>query len=151
MRSNLTASAEKAWVLTTLMWVSKDGYKRQRSPDSNFHTELNRRTAVRKEQDDHNATICSQTYAISITSLYISDRQSTLYESILELLRDFQDAIRGGRPFLSIRSKAPEWKRTTCDRTGRLRQTRVGLRHRRVKHKRRTNAGPAAGWACETA
>ena len=94
--ANSTTSTEKASLLTTLMWASKDGCKRQRSPDSNFHAELNRRTAVRKEYNDRNTAICSQTYAISNTSLLISDRQSTMYESVLELLRDMHNGLDSG-------------------------------------------------------
>ena len=86
---------EKASVLTTLMWASKDGHKRRRSPDSNIHADSDRRkTAVRYKPIHDDTTIHPQTYNISNAPLY-SGRRSTMYESVLDFLSSIQDGVDG--------------------------------------------------------
>jgi hypothetical protein len=79
---------EKASVLTTLMWGSKS--KRQRSPDPGHDADFNKKTAIRQERDNYNATVCSQTYPIANASLWFDGQRGPMYESVLELLQDIQ-------------------------------------------------------------
>ena len=94
-QNNSATPTENPSVLTTLMWASKDGDKRQRSPDSNIDADYSRRSAARKEPVHYTTAICSQTSTISYVSLDFSGQRGTVYESVLELLRTIQDGANG--------------------------------------------------------
>ena len=85
---DLGTPTEKASVLTTLMWESNT--KRQRSPTSNPLTDFSKRTAIRRERGERNASNRSRTYPIANASLFFSGQQRATCESVLELLKDMQ-------------------------------------------------------------
>ena len=79
---------EKTSVLTTIMWGSNS--KRQRSPGLNHHTDFSKRTAIRRELVERDASSRSQTYPIANASLFFSGQRGPMYEGVLELLKDVQ-------------------------------------------------------------
>lgn len=90
-RANPAAPAERGSLLSTLIYNLNEGSKRHRSPDPNTCAGLSKRTTATWQspsQRDNNSR--RQEYSRLESPSYMSIQRNTLYEGVIELLRDIR-------------------------------------------------------------